>query len=105
MKHLLSALALGAVLVVGLTGCRTIAAEGTPAELQAVPTSQSLLLESAIESIVAGDAAWVDPESGNVLRDAILAVLRADKNAWDQLDRFYNPDAATPAAPQPAPSE
>lgn len=93
MKHALLALALGVALVVGLVGCRTIAAEGTPAELQAVPTSQSLLLESAIDSIVAGDPAWVDTETGHVLRDAILAVLRADKNAWDQLDRFYNPSA------------
>lgn len=93
MKHALSVLALGVALVVGLVGCRTIAAEGTPAELQAVPTSQSLLLESAIDSIVAGDPAWVDTETGHVLRDAILAVLRADKNAWDQLDRFYNPSA------------
>lgn len=97
MKHALSILALGVVLVVGLSGCRTFAAEGTPAELQAVPTSQSLLLESAIDSIVAGDPNWVDTATGHVLRDAILAVLRADKHAWDQLDRFYNPSVAEPA--------
>ena len=104
MKHALTFLALAAVLMVGLVGCRTFAAEGTPAELQAVPTLQSILLASAIDSIVAGDAAWVDGATGNVLRDAVLDVLRADKNAWDELDRFYNPETAEPA-PAPAPTE
>lgn len=96
MKHTFSTLALGAALLVGLVGCRTIAAEGTPAELQAVPTSQSLLLESAIESITENDSNWTNAD-GSVKRDAILGVLRADKAAWDQLDRFYNPETAAPA--------
>lgn len=99
MKHALTTLALGAALLVGLAGCRTFAAEGTPAELQAVPTSQSLMLESAIESITENDPNWTNPD-GSVKRAAILGVLVADKAAWDQLDRFYNPETATPA-PQP----
>jgi len=71
----------------------------TPAELQAVPTSQALLLESAIESITENDPNWTNPD-GSVNRAAILGVIAADKAAWDQLDRFYNPETATPA-PQP----
>jgi len=82
------------LLAASFSSCRTIAAEGTPQELQAVPTSQMLLLDSAIASIESGASDWTDPDSGNVLRDAILAVLRADMNAWAQLDRFYNPDAS-----------
>jgi hypothetical protein len=97
MKHALSLLALTAVLLVGFTGCKTIAAEGTPARLQAVPTSQSLLLESAIESINENDPNWTNAD-GRVKRAAILGVLNADKMAWEQLDRFYNPETA-PAAP------
>ena len=96
MKHATTYLTLVAVLVVGLVGCRTMAAEGTPQELQAVPTSQSLLLESAMESINENDPNWTNAD-GSVKRAAILAVLAADKAAWDQLDRFYNPEAATPA--------
>ena len=89
---------LSVALALPITSCRTLVAEGTPPEIQAVPTSQSLLLESAIDSIEAGNLAWVDADSGHVIRDAILAVLRADKKAWDELDRFYNPDTAPAAA-------
>lgn len=96
MKLITKSLALAAVLVVGLVGCRTIAAEGTPAELQAIPLSQSLLLENAIESINENDPNWTNAD-GSVKRAAVLAVFAADKDAWDQLDRFYNPVAATPA--------
>lgn len=98
IRNLVPLVLLAAALVLPLSSCRTLAAEGTPPEIQAVPTSQSLLLESAIDSIEAGDPAWVNPETGNVLRDAILAVLRADKSAWEELDRFYNPDTAPAAA-------
>lgn len=97
MKHAHKFLILAAVLLVGLVGCRTMAAEGTPPELQAVPTSQSLLLESAMDSINANDPNWTNAD-GSVKRAAILSVLAADKTAWDQLDRFYNPESATPAS-------
>ena len=101
MKHATKFLTLAAVLLVGLVGCRTIAAESTPPELQAVPTSQSLMLESAMESITSNDPNWTN-EDGSVKRAAILSVLAADKKAWDQLDRFYNPVAETP---DPTPTE
>lgn len=71
--------------------CRATAVYATPAELKAVPQSQSVALEVAIEKIEANDPAWTTP-SGDIVRDALLALLRADKGAWDQLDRFYNGD-------------
>lgn len=83
-----------ALAVFALTGCRTLVAEGTPQEIQAVPQSQSVALEVAIEKIEAFDPEWTDAD-GNALREPILAVLRADKAAWDQLDQFYNPSSST----------
>lgn len=69
--------------------CRTMAVESTPAELRAVPMSQSIALEVAIEKIEAGDPAWVTAD-GNIRADAIMPILSADKAAWDSLDAFYN---------------
>lgn len=94
----LATVALLALIAFSFSSCRTIAAEGTPQELQAVPASQMALLDSAMTSIKAGDDRWVGP-NGNVRVDAILAVLKADREAWSQLDRFYNPDASAPTAP------
>ena len=78
-----------ALLLVGTVSCRTTAAMLTPADLKAVPTSQSVALEVAIEQIEANNPQWTSP-TGDVLRDALLGILRADKAAWDQLDVFYN---------------
>lgn len=77
------------VLPLALGSCRTASVAGTPAELKAVPTSQSVALEVVIDKINANDPAWVDA-SGNIKRDALLPILTADKAAWDQLDAFYN---------------
>lgn len=85
MKNLL----LLGVLALGMVSCRTVATTGTPAELKAVPTSQSAALEVVIEKINANDPAWVDAQ-GNILRSALLPILQADKAAWDQFDTFYN---------------
>lgn len=76
------------VLLFCAASCRTAATMSTPAELKAIPTSQSVALEVAIGKIEAGDPAWT--VDGAVIRDAILGILRADKDAWDQLDLFYN---------------
>lgn len=89
MKNLYLVTAL-AVFSLFASSCRSLAAVTTPDALQDIPMKQSLLLESAIESIEAGSSSWV-AEDGNVLREQILGVLRADKDAWDELDRFYNP--------------
>jgi len=85
-------IAFAAVVALAFPSCRTFSAETTPPEIQAVPASQSVALEVAIEAIERGNPQWVDSDTGFVFREAILTVLRADKEAWDELDRFYNPE-------------
>lgn len=86
MKNLLLLCVLA---LAGVTACNSLAAHSTPDDIKSIPQSQSVALEVAIEKIEANDPAWVDA-SGNVQRSSILAVLKADKEAWDELDRFYN---------------
>lgn len=85
MKNLLLLI----VIALATTGCRTMAAKGTPDDLKAVPASQSVALETVLKKIEAKDPEWVDA-NGNVLSSAIVPILTADKAAWDQLDHFYN---------------
>lgn len=89
MRSLLYKVSLLLLIAAPLASCRSAAAYVTPTDIKAIPVSQSVALETAIDKIEANDPAWVDA-SGNVLREGILAILRGDKSAWDQLDRFYN---------------
>jgi hypothetical protein len=78
-----------ALLAVVLSSCQAAAVMGTPDEIKTIPVQQAVMLESAIESIEGNSADWTNAD-GSVKRAAILDVLRADKAAWDQLDRYYN---------------
>ena len=83
-----------------LTSCQAAAVMGTPEEVKSIPVMQAVMLESAMDSINENDAALVNAD-GSVKRAEILAVLQADKEAWDQLDRYYNEQATAQVVPVP----
>ena len=78
-------LAVGSLCLVVLVvvGCASIGAWTTPAELQSVPARQAMALEVIIEKIENKREGWTQSST-------LLDVLKADKAAWDQLDRYYN---------------
>jgi hypothetical protein len=57
-----------------LSGCNTL----TP-EIRLVPQSQSAVLDVVIERV----------EADAVPKEEILEILRADRDAWNELDRFF----------------
>ena len=71
-----------------LVACASVTEATTPEALKTVPASQAAALEVAIENIKAGREGWTDAS-------ALLPILEADKEAWDQFDRFYHPSGAS----------